>query len=255
MSRTRIAGVEIDRLTPRDAVERIIALAHTRGRHIVVTPNLDHMIRLQSDKGFRGAYAAATLVLTDGMPLVWVSRIGKTPLPGRVAGADLVQPVLTEAERKGCSVFFLGPMPKTLKLALKRCALEFPSLRIAGMHAPPLGFEHDPGEDAACVAAVREARPDIVFLALGTPKQELWIARHRGDLDYGVALCVGAGIDFFAGVQQRCPKFLARIGAEWIWRLLREPKRLGRRYAQCLLFVPELVWEQIRDARRSKANT
>jgi len=136
-----------------------------------------------------------------------------------------------------------------------RCALDFPRLRIAGAHAPPLDFEHDMTQDAACVSAIRDARPDIVFLALGTPKQELWIARHRKELDFGVALCVGAGIDYFAGVQRRCPKFLARIGVEWIWRLLSEPKRLGRRYAQCLLFMPELVWEQIRDARRSKANS
>ena len=255
MSRTRIAGLEIDRLTPRDAVDRIVAFAHTRDRHIVVTPNVDHMLRLRSDRAFRSAYATASLVLTDGMPLVWVSRLGNMPLPGRVAGADLVEPVLAEAERKDCSVFFLGPMPETLKLALRRCALDFPRLRIAGAHAPPLDFEHDMTEDAACVSAICDARPDIVFLALGTPKQELWIARHRKELDFGVALCVGAGIDYFAGVQRRCPKFLARIGAEWIWRLLSEPKRLGRRYAQCLLFMPELVWEQIRDARRSKANS
>ncbi len=255
MSRTRLAGVEIDRLTPHEAIDRIVALAHTRDRHIVVTPNLDHMIRLQKDRAFRAAYAAASLVLTDGMPLVWVSRLGNTPLPGRVAGADLVVPVLAEAERIGCSVFFLGPMPETLKLALRRCALDFPRLRIAGAHAPPVNFEHDVTQDAACVASIRDARPDIVFMALGTPKQELWIARHRTELDFGVALCVGAGIDFFAGVQHRCPKFLARMGAEWVWRLLREPKRLGRRYAQCLLFMPELVWEQIRDARRNKANS
>jgi len=255
MSRARLAGIEIDRMTLGNAIDRIMTLAHTRDRHIVVTPNLDHMIRLKKDSAFRAAYAAATLVLTDGMPLVWVSRLGKTPLPGRVAGADLVLPVLTEAERMGRSVFFLGPMPETLERALRRCALDFPRLRIAGSHAPPLNFEHDMTQDATCVAAMRDAHADIVFLALGTPKQELWITRHRSELDFGVALCVGAGIDFFAGVQQRCPEFLAQIGAEWIWRLLREPKRLGRRYAQCLLFVPELVWGQVRDARRSKANS
>jgi N-acetylglucosaminyldiphosphoundecaprenol N-acetyl-beta-D-mannosaminyltransferase len=255
MSRARIAGVEIDRLTPRDAIDRIVSLARTRDRHIVVTPNLDHMVRLQKDRAFRSVYAAASLVLTDGMPLVWVSRIGKTPIPGRVAGADLVEPVLAEAERKGCSVFFLGPMPGTLEVALKRCALDFPGLRVAGAHAPPLNFELDAVQDAACVAAIRDARPDIVLLALGTPKQELWIARHRNELDFGVALCVGAGIDFFAGVQKRCPKLLVRLGAEWIWRLVHEPTRLGRRYAQCLMFMPELVWGQIKDARRSKASS
>jgi N-acetylglucosaminyldiphosphoundecaprenol N-acetyl-beta-D-mannosaminyltransferase len=255
MNRARIAGIEIDGLTLSDAMERITAFSRTRDRHIVVPTNLDHVLRLQNDLAFRRVYATASLVLADGMPLVWVSRLGNTPLPARVAGADLVQPVLAEAEREGRSVFFLGPMPEALKLALRRCALEFPRLRIAGSHAPPLNFERDMTQDAACVSAIRNAHPDIVFLALGAPKQELWIARHRNELDFGVALCVGAGIDFFAGVQRRCPQFLARIGAEWIWRLLREPKRLGRRYAQCLLFMPELVWEQIRDARRSKANS
>lgn len=145
-------------------------------------------------------------------------------------------------------------MPETLALALKRCALDFPQLRIAGAYAPPLDFENDFTQDDACVAAVRDAAADIVFLALGTPKQELWIARHKSELDFGIALCVGAGIDFFAGVQRRCPQFISRIGAEWIWRLVREPRRLGRRYAQCLLFMPELVWEQLRDVRRSKAS-
>jgi len=255
MSRTRIAGIEIDRLTLGDARERIAAFSRTRDRHIVVTPNLDHMLRLRSNHAFRSVYAAASLVLADGMPLVWVSRLGNSPLPGRVTGADLIEPVLAEAEREGRSVFFLGPMPETLRLALARCAVEFPYLRIAGSHAPPLNFEHDMTQDATCVSAIRDARPDIIFVALGAPKQELWIARHRNELDFGVALCIGAGIDYFAGVQRRCPQFLARIGVEWIWRLLSEPKRLGRRYAQCLLFMPELVWEQIRDARRSKANS
>lgn len=251
MSRTRISGIDIDRLSANDAMERIAELARTRGRHLVVTPNLDHMVRLRSDRAFRSAYAGASLVLTDGMPLVWISRLGNNPIPGRVAGADLVEPVLAYAEREGRSVFFLGPMPDTVKVALARCAVDFPRLRIAGSHAPPLDFEHDRAHDAACVSAVRAARPDIIFVALGAPKQELWIARHRDELDFGVALCVGAGIDYFAGVQHRCPRILARIGAEWIWRLLSEPKRLGPRYVQCLLFLPQLVWEQIRDARRS----
>ncbi len=255
MDRACIAGIEIDPITPRHAIARIAALARTRGRHTVVTPNLDHVIRLRSDCAFRDAYAAASLVLADGMPLVWLSRLGNAPLPGRVAGADLIQPALVEAERNGLSVFFLGPMPETLELALNRCARDFPKLRIAGAHSPPRNFEHDAAQDAACIAAIREARPDILFLALGTPKQELWIARNRGEFDFGVALCIGAGMDFFAGVQQRCPKFLAGIGGEWIWRLLREPRRLGRRYARCLLFMPQLVWEQIRDGRRTKVNS
>jgi N-acetylglucosaminyldiphosphoundecaprenol N-acetyl-beta-D-mannosaminyltransferase len=255
MSRARIAGIEIDRVTRRDALERIFALARTRDRHIVVTPNLDHMVRLRSDENFRSVYASASLVLADGMPLVWVSRLGNTPLPERVAGADLVEPVLAHAEREGRSVFFLGPMPETLRLALARCAVDFPRLRIAGSHAPPVNFEQDVRQDLACVSAIREARPDIIFVALGALKQELWIGRHRNELDFGVALCIGAGIDFFAGVRRRCPKFIARIGAEWIWRMLGEPKRLVPRYAQCLLFVPELVWEQVRDAWRTKANS
>ena len=239
MSRTRIAGVEIDRLTPRDAVDRIVASrAYPRPAHrddaqcrshaslceaIALPQRVCH--RQPGSDGWHAvglgqAVSETRLFLGVLRAPIWSNRCWRRP------------------SAKTSRFSFSAPCRETLELALRRCALDFPRLRIAGAHAPPLHFEHDMTQDAACVSAIRDARPDIVFLALGTPKQELWIARHRKELDFGVALCVGAGIDYFAGVQRRCPKFLARIGAEWIWRLLSEPKRLGRRYAQCLLFMP-----------------
>ena len=253
MSRVFVLGTEVDPITLEEAVSRIARLARSRDRHFVVTPNVDHVIRLRSDRDFRDAYAAATLVLADGMPLVWASRLTRSPLPERVAGADLVLPVLAAAERDGLGVFFLGPMAETLNIALGWIGVRFPRLRIAGAHAPPRDFERDQASLSRSVAALRAANPDIVFLALGTPKQELWIARHRDELNFGVALCIGAGIDFIAGVQKRCPRILSRLSLEWAWRVYREPKRLWRRYAHCLLLAPILMWEQLRHAWRFRA--
>src|SRR5207253_2111178 len=143
----------------------------------------------------------------------------------------------------------------SLNIVLQRIAVRFPRLRIAGWHAPPMNFDSDPALQAESLAAVREARADIVFLALGTPKQELWIGQNRQSLDFGVALCVGAGIDFVAGVQKRCPPVLTRLGLEWAWRVFREPRRLWRRYAQCALFVPILMWEHLRHAWRFRTRS
>jgi len=253
VSRVRVFGITVDRLTTRAAIDRILDLAKTGGRHVAVTPNLDHVVLLRTDQRLRDVYAIASLVLADGMPLVWASRIGGALLPERVAGSDLVAPVLAGAERNGLSVFFLGPMPETLSLALARCAADYPRLRIAGSFAPPRGFEEVKALDDACVAAVRESLPDVLFVSLGCPKQDHWIGRHRNDLPFGVALCVGAGVDFFAGVVQRCPRLVAMMGGEWLWRLIHEPRRLWRRYAQCLLLLPGLVVDQFRDAYRPKS--
>ena len=253
MNRVFVLGAYVDAVTQDEAVAGILRLARTRGRHMVVTPNVDHVIRMRRDAHLREIYRSAALVLADGMPLVWASRLTRTPLPERVAGADLIAPVLAGAERDGLSVFFLGPMRDTLDIALSRFAVQFPGLRIAGSHSPPFGFEADPLLDAQCPEALRAANPDIVIACLGAPKQELWIFRKRREVGFGIALCLGAALDFVAGFQKRCPPAIGRLGLEWAWRVGNEPRRLWRRYAQCLLLAPVLMWEQVRYARRHRA--
>lgn len=231
MSRVLLFGIGIDNLNNDEAVEAVRRLLDAgKGQHYVVTPNVDHVVRLESDAAFRQAYAGASLVLPDGMPVVWASRVLGKPLKDRVTGADLLPRACAMAARDGRSIFLLGGREGVGELAARNLAEKYPGLRIAGVYSPPLGFERDAAENRRIAAIVNRARPDILVLGLGAPKQELWIAAHRKSLDFGVALCVGAAIDFAAGTVSRAPRVLRNTGFEWAWRLVREPRRLWKRY-------------------------
>jgi N-acetylglucosaminyldiphosphoundecaprenol N-acetyl-beta-D-mannosaminyltransferase len=165
------------------------------------------------------------------MPIVWASRLLGRPLPARVAGSDLLPELCHAAAVRGYTVFLLGGAAGVPERAAARLRARFPRLRIAGHHAPPEGFAPDEGAAAAAaVAAVNAAKPALLFVGLGAPKQELWVHRHWSRLDATVAVCCGAAIDYAAGAQVRAPVWMQRAGAEWVWRLAREPGRLWRRY-------------------------
>lgn len=231
MKRVLLYGITIDNLTPAEAVEEVRRLLdYGKGQHYVVTPNVDHVVRLEHDPAFRKAYASAALVLPDGMPLVWASRLLGRPLRGRVTGADLLPQVCQMAAASGKSIFLLGGREGVAEGAARNLQARFPGLRIAGFYSPPMGFERDAAENRRIVERVNRARPDILAIGLGAPKQELWISEHRRSLDFGVALCVGAALDFAAGTLARAPRWMREAGLEWLWRLAREPRRLWKRY-------------------------
>ncbi len=204
------------------------ALASGR-RGYVVTPNVDHLVLYRESKVFRAACDGASLRLADGMPIVWASRLLGRPLRARVAGSDLL-PELCRMAAGGHSVFLLGGAPGVAERAGLRLTARFPGLRIAGVHAPPDEFDPEDEAGEAAVRAVNSARPALLFVALGTPKQELWVHRHWSRLDVDVALCCGAAFDFIAGVQIRAPGWMQRAGLEWLWRLAHDPGRLWHRY-------------------------
>jgi N-acetylglucosaminyldiphosphoundecaprenol N-acetyl-beta-D-mannosaminyltransferase len=184
----------------------------------------------EDDPAFRAAYAAADLALADGMPLVWASRLLPVRLPERVAGSDLVVPLLARAAARRWRVFLLGGAPGSAEAAAAAArAMAVDVCGFASPRVPADPLAPDPEGDAA-VAALRAARPDLVLVGLGAPKQELWIHRRREVLAPAVAVGVGAAIDFLAGRVRRAPRWIARCGLEWAWRLASEPRRLWRRY-------------------------
>jgi N-acetylglucosaminyldiphosphoundecaprenol N-acetyl-beta-D-mannosaminyltransferase len=230
-NRVSLFGISIDNLTMAEAVESVRRLLEDRNRqHYVATPNVDHIVRLHKDAVFRQAYAGASLVLADGMPLVWASRSLGRPLKMRVTGADLLPGVCEMAAPIGKSVFLLGGLNGVAERAAHNLRARYPGLQVAGVYSPPLGFERDAREQQRIVERINRARPDLLAIGLGSPKQELWIAAHRRQLQFGVALCIGAAIDFAAGVLQRAPQWMQRHGLEWLWRLSRDPRRLWKRY-------------------------
>jgi N-acetylglucosaminyldiphosphoundecaprenol N-acetyl-beta-D-mannosaminyltransferase len=246
-SRRRICGIDIDAVDQSAAVREILEWCRRQEGGIVVTPNLDHVMQLRGNAAFRGAYGRARLVLADGAPLVWLSRIGGPRLT-RVTGADLVLPLCAAASREKHSIFLIGSTFPSLAAAARRLAALMPALDIGGIYAPSFAFLASEEEQREAIAVIRAARPAIVFVALGAPKQELWADKVQHELNAAI-ICVGAGVDFIAGTVIRAPRFMRRLGMEWLWRAASEPRRLGRRYARIVLWLPALIIEHLRALR------
>lgn len=228
---TVVLGTPVDEVSLPEAVERIVDFARDRSRlHQVVTANADFAARARTDPHFHAALLEADLVTADGMPVVWASRLLGGAVPERVTGADLVPALARRCAQEGLSIYLLGARPEVSSAAAGRLAAQCPGLRLAGVHSPPVA-DLSAMDHAGILRRIRAARPDILLVAFGSPKQELWIRRHAGALPVPVAIGVGASLDFLAGRVRRAPEWMQRAGAEWLWRLGNEPRRLWRRYA------------------------
>jgi N-acetylglucosaminyldiphosphoundecaprenol N-acetyl-beta-D-mannosaminyltransferase len=217
----------------------------TRCRNIV-TPNVDHIIMLQKQPDLRAAYEAATLVLADGAPLVFASRWLKKDIPERVAGSDIVNELFASA-REPLRVFLLGAGPGVADIAAEKIRLKWPTVNVVGTYSPPFGFEKVDAENNRILSAIAEARPHLLIVGFGAPKQELWVHRFQDQLQARVAICAGATIDFIAEHRRRSPVWMSRAGLEWLHRLAIEPRRLFRRYARDAVMFPPLLWREWRN--------
>ena len=177
------------------------------------------------------AYAGASLSLVDGTPLLWSARLLGRPLPQKVSGSDLLEPLIARAALRGWRVFLTGAGPGVAREAARQLTTRHPGLRIVGVDSPQIAVSPGSGDQSdAAVERIRAAGADLVLVGFGSPKQELWIHRHAGALGPAVAVAVGAGIDFAAGRARRSPRWISRAGLEWAFRLVQEPRRLWRRY-------------------------
>jgi N-acetylglucosaminyldiphosphoundecaprenol N-acetyl-beta-D-mannosaminyltransferase len=224
-----ILGVPFDNVTTAETIEAIGRMVVSRQPHYLVTANVDFLVQAQEDVELRRILFDAHLVLCDGTPLLWASRLLGNPLLERVAGADLVPLLLRVAAEKNYRVFFLGATPESSAQAVENLKKLHPTLVIADHYSPPFNklLEMDHEEITRRITAVK---PDLLFVSLGCPKQEKWIAMHYRSLGVPVSAGVGATIDFLAGTVKRAPLWMQRSGVEWIFRLLQEPKRLFKRY-------------------------
>jgi N-acetylglucosaminyldiphosphoundecaprenol N-acetyl-beta-D-mannosaminyltransferase len=245
-----LLGVPIDAVTMDQAVARLLELARTPGTDLVVTPNVDHLILAQRDPEFLAVYRRASMVVADGVPVVWAARFLGKPLPERVAGSDLMPRSVIEAARAGLRYYFVGGPPGDAEKAAAVLAARAGADGLCGIDCPPLGFENDPDYLRALVERINAARPHIVCLALGTPKQEKLMGRLQDRLEAGVLIGVGATLSFVAGTIKRAPNAFQKLGLEWLWRLVHEPRRLWRRYAGNLIAFPRLVLREKLRGRR-----
>jgi len=242
-----IAGVGIDAVTFDSAVGAIFA--HAAGRGVpsyVVTPNAHHVVLFQKDALLRKIYADAFLVVADGVPLLWAAALLGMRLPGRVNGTDLLEALCERAAGAGLRVFFLGGREGAASAAAARLAARHPRLAVSGTYCPPLGFENDATENVKVLAAISAARPDLLFVGLGAPKQEYWMYENCARAGVPVSLGIGVSFELVGGIVARAPRWMQRAGLEWLYRLGAEPRRLWRRYvfgnaAFCWLVARQLL--------------
>jgi exopolysaccharide biosynthesis WecB/TagA/CpsF family protein len=236
--RVDIAGVPVDTVDMPEAISRLRAALDGQSVFHVSTINLDFVVRAQRDQEVRRIFRRSDLNIADGAPVVWLGKLLGADMRGRVAGADLVPALLGEAAKAGSRVFLLGGEGGVAAIAGSRLEERYPGLVVAGTYEPPRAAITDMN-NAEILARIDEAKPDLLLVAFGHPKQERWIDLHREQLSVSVAIGVGCVFDLIAGRSRRAPRWMQELGLEWAYRAAREPRRLlGRYMTDALWLVP-----------------
>lgn len=245
--RVDVMGLPVARVSETAAIRAVLQGLRARRGGWICPANLDVLRQVVAAPEIRSIVEQADLVVADGMPLVWASRLQRAPLPERVAGSSLIETLSGAAAPAGASIFLLGGDPGVAAAAGVRLAEANPGLRIAGTLCPPLGFERSAGELRRIRDALTRARPDVVFVALGFPKQERLILSLRPLLPDAWFVSCGISLSYVTGDVTRPPRWLQRLGGEWLYRLAQEPRRLGRRYlVDGLPFMGQLLASAVR---------
>jgi len=221
--------VWIDSLTFVEAIEEIERLVDAGNGGTVFTPNVDHVVQVEHNPAFRAAYDDASLCLVDGQPLIWASHLLGSPLPEKISGSDLILPLMHRAERRRWRVYLVGGAPGVGVLAANKLKKQF-DVEFVGIDAPHVSRDGHAVDEEAVLDRIRQARPHILLVAFGAPKQELFIHGALSSLRPAVAIGVGAGFDFIAERVRRAPRWMSKSGLEWLFRLAQEPRRLAKRY-------------------------
>jgi N-acetylglucosaminyldiphosphoundecaprenol N-acetyl-beta-D-mannosaminyltransferase len=229
-TRLWMSGVRLDALTETQVVDQVIASASVHRGGWIATPNINFLRRVGSDRELGHLLDGATLRVADGVPLLWASRLARTPRLERITGSSLVFTLADAAARRGCSIYILGGREGAAVEAGARLQTLSPGLRVVGTEGPWVSADVTPEEVEPILQRLEAARPDIVFVGLGFPKQERFIAACRERLPSTWFLGCGAAINFAAGYERRAPHWVQRSGLEWAHRLRSEPRRLARRY-------------------------
>jgi N-acetylglucosaminyldiphosphoundecaprenol N-acetyl-beta-D-mannosaminyltransferase len=229
-SKINICNVVIDNVSMKETLSTIEDLIAKKKPSYLVNSNVDTIVRCNRDAEYSEFYSKGVLNIADGVPIMWAARLLGSPLKEKVSGSDLVPRVCELANAKGYRIFFLGGRPGAADLAKEKLQGILKDLKVAGTYAPPFGFENDQAELERISRMIREARPDILFVGLGAPKQERWIKKYHEALGVPVSMGVGVTFEFIAGIVKRAPRWMQVIGLEWFWRLLMEPGRLWKRY-------------------------
>jgi N-acetylglucosaminyldiphosphoundecaprenol N-acetyl-beta-D-mannosaminyltransferase len=244
---TTFLGIRIDEMTPQAAIEAICAEIKAGHKQRVFFVNAHCVNMAFQDAAYRRVLRRGEWVLADGSGVLWGAKLLGLPIRHNLNGTDLVPQLCGEAAERGLSVFLLGGLPGVAEQAAARLKQRYPGLRVVGIRH---GFFR-PEEEPALLSEINAARPDLLIVAMGVPRQERWIAEQWDDLDVGAALAVGALFDFLAQRFKRAPRWMRRLGIEWVFRFIQEPRRLAKRYVVGnVVFLSRVLLAALSPARR-----
>ncbi|MCS7065132.1 MAG: WecB/TagA/CpsF family glycosyltransferase [Fimbriimonadales bacterium] len=236
-----ILGVRVHRVGMRDALRCIERWIAERVPRMVITADANALVLAQEDSEFHALLQTADLVTPDGAGLLWAARRLGQPFPERVPGVELVAQLTRLSHEHGYRLYFVGAAPGVAQRAAHALLQAFPNAQIVGVHH---GY-FQPDEEPALLEQIRTARPDVLLVGMGMPRQEKWIARHKDSLGVPVSVGVGGSFDVYAGVVRRAPRWMQRYGLEWLWRLLHDPRKIAK-----VRNLPRFAWQVWRESRR-----
>ena len=252
MDTIKIGKAYVNNVTQQEAIEEIDRMINADEKTYIVTPNLDHIVKLETDDEFVKCYKNAGMILADGNPLVWASKILGTPLKALVTGSDLFPALCEHAAAMGHRLFFLGGLDGIAQKAADNLKILYPAINVVGVYSPPFGFDKNDEENNRIIEMINAVKPHLLFVGVGAPKQEKWMYRNIASLNINVAVGIGASFDFVAGSIKRAPAMVRKMGMEWFWRFANEPRRLFKRYfIDSTAFIP-IIYKQMKEDRRRK---
>lgn len=224
MNRIDVLGIEFDNIDIVEAVERAMRLMDEHCHAYVVTPNPEIVLESRKNKGLSAAVRSADMVLPDGVGVIYASHILGTPIKNRIPGIDFASALLARMSESEKKIFLLGAKPGVAELAAQRLTERYPGLLVCGVND---GY-FDQADNEFLVKKINSAAPDLVVVCLGSPKQEIWMKNNAQQLDVGLMIGLGGTLDVYAGVVERAPRRWRSMGLEWLYRLIKEPKRIKR---------------------------
>ncbi|WP_243099043.1 WecB/TagA/CpsF family glycosyltransferase [Clostridium sp. AF22-10] len=227
---TELLNTYINNVTMSETVEAIEQMITADKKSYIVAINVDVVMKIEDDPYLKKVVDRADMVLVDGKPLVWISKMHGKPLKAKISGSDLVPLLCEAAAEKGYKIFIIGGKDGIAAQAKEKLESKHPKIQIVGTYAPPFGFEKDEKELNHINQMISDVKPDLLIACFGCPKQEKWIYENIGKYDAKVSVCAGATVDFLAGNVKRAPRWMSEHGLEWFYRFLQEPKRMFKRY-------------------------
>lgn len=230
MNKQRFLNTYVSNITMTEALDNIEKMINLKKKSYIVAVNVDVIMKIEQDEELKKITDEADMVLIDGKPLIWISKLKKAPIKEKISGSDLVPKLCELSDKKGYTIFILGGKDGIAKQAKEKLESQYKNIKIVGVYSPKFGFENDKKELTKINSMINKKKPDLLFVCLGCPKQEKWIYNHINEYYAKVSVCAGATVDFLAGNMKRAPKWMSNCGLEWFYRFLQEPKRLFKRY-------------------------